>query len=341
VILFSLPWLLKGARLDDRSIGSDQALRWRDLLDGIDFSVQPGEIAAVVGPSGAGKSTLARCINLLERPTSGSILVNGRDLTKLSRKDLRSARRSIGTVFQSAGLLSRLTAAENVALPLRYLKMEHEERQRRVRDLLDRVGMLHRANHYLARGLVLQPSVLLADEPTSGLDPQTTQSILKLLDQLRSELKVAVVLITHEMDVVRSVADTVAELDHGRIVEQGPVTEVVRASDSALSRALLPTPLSAWDLDTPGVWYLRYQRTNVDPAWLSSVSRELDTDISVLAGLIEDVGGETAGRMIVRIDSTVPEATIRAAFARRGIYMGQRTDHLTTSQAGSIVEVAA
>jgi ABC-type polar amino acid transport system ATPase subunit len=203
------------------------------VLDGVDFAVQAGEIAAVVGPSGAGKSTLARCINLLEKPTSGSILVDGKDLTRLSRRELRSARRAIGTVFQSASLLQRMTAAENVALPMRYLDISHSARVTRVHELLDRVGMLHRANHYpaqlsggqqqrigLARGLALKPSVLLADEPTSGLDPQTTASILKLLAELRDELRVAVVLITHEMDVVRNVADSVARLHEGKIIER-------------------------------------------------------------------------------------------------------------------------
>jgi D-methionine transport system ATP-binding protein len=303
------------------------------VLDGIDFSVDAGEIAAVVGPSGAGKSTLARCINLLEQPTSGSIRVSGQDLTALSRGQLRVARRAIGTVFQSAGLLARLTAAENVALPLRYVEMTHAARQARVRDLLDRVGMLHRANHYpsqlsggqrqrigLARGLVLRPSVLLADEPTSGLDPLTTASILTLLAELRDELKVAVVLITHEMDVVRTVADTVAQLDRGRIVEQGPVAEVVRRSDSELSRALLPTPPSHEQIDGGSVWQLRYERTRVDPNWLTGIARELDTDIALLAGLIETVGGETAGRATVRVTAPIDHARIAAAFAARGLH---------------------
>ena len=143
------------------------------VLDGIDFTVGDAQIAAVVGPSGAGKSTLARCINLLERPTSGTIVVGGQELTQLSRRDLRDARRQIGTVFQSASLLRRLTAAQNVALPMRYLGLSAEETRDRVRELLDRVGMLSRANHYpaqlsggqrqrigLARGLALRPSVL-------------------------------------------------------------------------------------------------------------------------------------------------------------------------------------
>jgi D-methionine transport system ATP-binding protein len=288
--------------------------RYGDLtvLDGIDFTVQTSEIAAIVGPSGAGKSTLARCINLLEQPTAGSIRVNGQNLTELSSAELRRARRAIGTVFQSAGLLARLTAADNVALPLRYLKLSAQERHERVRSLLQRVGMLHRANHYpselsggqrqrigLARGLVLNPSVLLAE--------------------LRDELKVAVVLITHEMDVVRSIADTVAQLDHGRIVERGAVADVVRRSDSTLSRALLPNPPSALTIDGAPAWQLRYAEAGVSPTWLSSISRELDTDISVLSGLIEAMGGGTAGRVVVRIDRPLPDEQIIAAFAARGI----------------------
>lgn len=199
------------------------------VLDDIDFQVGQGQIAAVVGRSGAGKSTLARCINLLEQPTSGSVRVAGQELTHLSRKELRVARRAIGTVFQSASLLRRQTAAQNVALPLQYLELSEQEKQRRVRDLLDRVGLLHRANHYpaqlsggqrqrvgIARGLALKPQVLLADEATSGLDPDATASILRLLTELRDDLGVTVLVITHEMDVVRTVADVVAHLDNGR-----------------------------------------------------------------------------------------------------------------------------
>lgn len=303
------------------------------VLDGIDFAVASGEIAAVVGPSGAGKSTLARCINLLERPTAGSIRVAGQDLTKLSRRQLRGARRAIGTVFQSAGLLARLTAAENVALPLRYFDIPHAERARRVRRLLERVGMLHRADYYpaqlsggqqqrigLARGLVLDPSVLLADEPTSGLDPQTTSSILGLLSELRGEFDVAVVLITHEMDVVRTVADTVAQLDHGRIVERGAVGEVVRRSDSALARALLPEPPVPAAAGGGEVWHVRYESTRADPAWLSALSREFGGDIALLSGLVETIGGGTAGRAVVRIATARPEDEVRTAFRARGLH---------------------
>jgi D-methionine transport system ATP-binding protein len=318
------------------------------VLDNIDFTVEAGTIAAVVGASGAGKSTLFRCVNLLERPTSGTVRVDGRELAHLSPRELRVARRAIGTVFQSANLLRRLTAAQNVALPLRFLGLPEDEIHRRVRELLDRVGMLHRANHYpaqlsggqrqrtgIARGLATRPSVLLADEATSGLDPETTGSILRLLTELRDDLGVTIVVITHEMDVVRSVADVVAHLDHGRIVEFGRVGEVVRRSDSTLSTALLPDQapsLSSVGAPSVGgssgggpstgevVWQLRYQEATVDPRWLSRISRDLDTDIALLSGLVETVGGDRAGRLTVRLDAPLAAEKVAAAFAAYGIH---------------------
>jgi ABC-type methionine transport system ATPase subunit len=241
-------------------------------------------------------------------------------------------------VFQSAGLLARLTAAENVALPLRFFDIPHRERVRRVGELLERVGMRHRANHYpaqlsggqqqrvgLARGLVLGPSVLLADEPTSGLDPGSTASILELLSELRTELEVAVVLITHEMDVVRTVADTVAQLDHGKIVERGAVAEVVSRSNSALSRALLPAPPAAAGAGAE-TWQVRYEGTRVDPRWLSAIGRELGADVALLSGLIETVGGQTAGRATLRIETAAPDGEISAAFRRHGLHATRRAD---------------
>jgi ABC-type methionine transport system ATPase subunit len=303
------------------------------VLDDIDFTVESGSIVAVVGRSGAGKSTLFRCVNLLERPTSGMVRVDGQELTHLSRRELRVARRAIGTVFQSANLLRRLTAAQNVALPLRFLGLTEEEIHKRVRDLLDRVGMLHRANHYpgqlsggqrqrigIARGLATQPSVLLADEATSGLDPETTGSILRLLTGLRDDLGVTIVVITHEMDVVRSVADVVAHLDQGRIVEFGRVGEVVRRSDSTLSTALLPDQPAPRPPAGEVVWQLRYQEAAVDPSWLSRISRELGTDIALLSGLVETVGGDHAGRLTVRIGADLAQDKVAAAFAAHGIH---------------------
>ncbi|WP_183094730.1 methionine ABC transporter ATP-binding protein [Nocardioides stalactiti] len=300
------------------------------VLDGIDLSVADAQIAAVVGPSGAGKSTLARCINLLERPTSGSITVRGQDLAALSGRDLRLARRQIGTVFQSANLLRRLTAAQNIALPLRHQGVPDPEVRRRVGDLLERVGMLHRANHYpsqlsggqrqrigIARGLALQPSVLLSDEATSGLDPDATRAILDLLTGLRDDLGVTILVITHEMDVVRGIADQVAQLDHGRIVEQGSVADVVRRSDSALSRALLPMP-PAPDAEGLRTWTLRYRSDQVAPTWLSRVGRDLG-EVAVLAALVERSGDAPVGRLTVGLDPRLEERRVVEVLADHGV----------------------
>jgi ABC-type methionine transport system ATPase subunit len=300
------------------------------VLDGIDLKVDDGRIAAVVGPSGAGKSTLARCVNLLERPTSGSVTVSGADLAALSGRELRRARQQIGTVFQSANLLRRLTAAQNVALPMRHQGLAEEEVRRRVGELLDRVGMLHRANHYpsqlsggqrqrigIARGLALKPTVLLSDEATSGLDPDSTRSILGLLTELRDELGVTILVITHEMDVVRGIADHVAQLDQGRIVEQGTVADIVRRSDSPLATALLPMPpvVAAPELRQ---WRLRLEG-DVSPFWLAEASRALGSDVAVLAALIEESGQIPVGRLTVGLDPELDERRVSEAFRTQGV----------------------
>lgn len=301
------------------------------VLDGIDLSVGQAQIAAVVGPSGAGKSTLARCINLLEHPTSGTVAVDSQDLTRLSRRDLRSARRQIGTVFQSANLMRRRTAAQNVALPMRHAGLPEAETRRRVAELLERVGMLHRANHYpsqlsggqrqrigIARGLALDPAVLLADEATSGLDPDSTRAILDLLTELRDDLGLTVLVITHEMDVVRGIADLVAQLDHGRIVEQGAVADVVRRSDSGLSRALLPMP-PVPDAERLRTWNVRYEGDDVSPVWLAQAGRELDTDIAVLAALVEAAGESRVGRLALGLDPRLDDRRVAEVLARHGV----------------------
>ncbi|MGN6722488.1 MAG: methionine ABC transporter ATP-binding protein [Marmoricola sp.] len=315
------------------------------VLDGIDLRVETAQIAAVVGPSGAGKSTLARTVNLLERPTSGSIVVSGRELTSLRGRELRTARREIGTVFQSSNLLTRLTAAQNVALPLRHHGLSEKQIKHRVYELLERVGLLHRASHYpsqlsggqrqriaIARGLALRPSVLLSDEATSGLDPEATASILDLLRELRNDLNVTILVITHEMDVVRGIADVVAHLDHGRIVEYGRVADVVRRSDSDLSRALLPVPL-ARELGSQGVWQVRYDGETVSPFWLSRVGRALDTDVALLSALVEESAGTRVGRLSLGLDPALDPHAVRRALGAQGLVVERSADAAESGRA--------
>ncbi len=285
-----------------------------EVLRGIDLTVPEGSITAVVGPSGAGKTTLSHCISLLEKPTSGQILVDGRDLSHLRGRPLRSARRAIGTIFQHSALLRRITVAENVALPLRNLGVVHHEMQDRVAELLDRVGLLHKANAYpgqlsggqkqrvgIARALALRPRILLSDESTSGLDPDTTGQILSLLADLRHDLGLSIILITHEMDVVRHVADQVASLEHGRLAEHGSLPALVADQDSTVGGQLLPIaalPLPA-GFDT--TLELAYRDGTVDPEWFTRLAVDHGIRLALLGGTVEARGARALGRAVVGV----------------------------------------
>jgi len=296
------------------------------VLEDLNFSVSQGEIFAIVGPSGAGKSTLAQCINLLERPTSGSVIVNGENLSTLNEEQLRIARRRIGTIFQSDGLFSRRTAAQNVALPLEYLGVTKAEAHHRVAELLDRVGLSGRANFYphelsggqrqrvgIARALALRPSVLLADEATSGLDPDSTASIVSLLKELRDDLGLAILFITHEMDTVLKVADSVARLDHGHIVESGALVDLLRNPASTLGQALRPAHIPATLPVNQTQWELVYASAAVPSDWFSTLSVTLGSSISLLGASIETINGSVVGKATIGLDVAQDERVIAAA----------------------------
>lgn len=255
------------------------------VLKGLSLQVPERSITAVVGPSGAGKSTLARCISLLEQPDSGSIRINGQDLSALSGEALRRERRAIGTVFQSSALLSRRTAWENVALPLAWLGVVERDIKARVGELLESVGLSHKADAWpaqlsggqrqrigIARALALRPSVLLADEATSGLDPQATASVLALLKRLRDEYQLA-------------------------IVQYGRIEDLLARPDSLLGQQLLPlTPAAATHSDL--LLRLSY-RWDVPVAtdWISRLSQQWALQIDLLGGHVEVINGRLAGRL--------------------------------------------
>ena len=224
-------------------------------LDGVNLHVARGSIHGIVGRSGAGKSTLIRCLTALERPTEGSVVVDGLDLATLSGKALRDARRRIGMVFQAANLLDARTASDNIGYPLKLAGVPKEQRRERVEELLDLVGLAGRGDSYpsqlsggqrqrvgIARALADDPAVLLCDEPTSALDTESTAQILALLKQVREIAGVTVVVITHEMAVVREICDSVTLLDHGAVAQTGTIAEVVSDPASPLARELVPPP---------------------------------------------------------------------------------------------------
>ncbi|WP_027060790.1 methionine ABC transporter ATP-binding protein [Mesorhizobium loti] len=221
-------------------------------IDGISLTVRKGEILGIIGRSGAGKSTLIRCLNGLERPDSGEVFIEGREISRLGERDLQPLRRRIGMIFQHFNLLSAKTVEDNVALPLKIEGRPKAERLARAAELLDLVGLSEKAKAYpaslsggqkqrvgIARALAARPALLLSDEATSALDPETTRSILALLKDINRQLGLTILLITHEMEVIRSIADRVAVIDAGRIVEQGPVWSVFADPQSDITKSLL------------------------------------------------------------------------------------------------------
>ncbi|WP_409250817.1 methionine ABC transporter ATP-binding protein [Bacillus sp. SCS-153A] len=221
-------------------------------VDHVSVTINRGEIFGIVGYSGAGKSSLIRCLNLLEKPTSGEIIIDGQDLTKLSPKELRKARQKISMIFQHFHLIKAKTVSENLAFALKAAQVPKDEIKKRVTELLEKVGLSDKADAYpaqlsggqkqrvgIARALANNPSVLLCDEATSALDPSTTKSILKLLKDINEELGLTIVLITHEMEVVKEICDRMAVMQDGKIIEEGPVYDLFANPQAPLTKEFI------------------------------------------------------------------------------------------------------
>ncbi|MEU4166767.1 ATP-binding cassette domain-containing protein [Streptomyces sp. NPDC026665] len=303
-------------------------------LDGVDLHVREGEVFGVIGQSGAGKSSLIRCVNLLERPSSGTVTVDGRDLTALAGRgpragrELRQARTRIGMVFQHFNLLSSRTVQENVELPLEILGVSGKERSSKALGLLDLVGLSDKAKAYpaqlsggqkqrvgIARALTGDPKVLLSDEATSALDPETTRSILQLLRDLNRRLGLTVLLITHEMDVVKTVCDSAALMDKGRIVESGTVGELLATPGSELAAALFPVSGTASGDDRTVIDVTFHGESATRPV-ISQLSRTYNIDISILGAAMDTVAGKQVGRMRIELPGRYEENVVPIGFLR-------------------------
>ncbi|CAL9655277.1 ATP-binding cassette domain-containing protein [Streptomyces collinus] len=303
-------------------------------LDGVDLHVREGEVYGVIGQSGAGKSSLIRCVNLLERPTAGTVTVAGQDLTALAGRgpragrELRQARSRIGMVFQHFNLLSSRTVQDNVELPLEILGTSGQERSRKALELLDLVGLADKAKSYpaqlsggqkqrvgIARALAGDPKVLLSDEATSALDPETTRSILALLRDLNRQLGLTVLLITHEMDVVKSVCDSAALMENGRIVESGTVSELLATPGSELASALFPLDGEASGEDRTVV-DVTFQGESATQPVISQLARTYNIDISILGAAIDTVGGLQVGRMRIELPGRYEDNVVPIGFLR-------------------------
>lgn len=303
-------------------------------LDNVNLHIEAGTIHGIVGQSGAGKSTLIRCLTALEKPTEGSIIVNGHDLATMKGKELREARRDIGMVFQAANLLDGRTAAQNIGYPLKLAGWKKPEINERVEKLLKLVGLQGRGDSYpsqlsggqrqrvgIARALADKPQVLLCDEPTSALDGESTRQILDLLREIRDVEGVTIVVITHEMGVVREICDSVTLLGRGRVLQSGAINDVLEDATSPLARELVPAP-SVDDAVIPK------DRTLLDviftsspgiPTGASVLSLAASMGADITAGRFESIGNAQVGRMALSVPSYHAEKII-AQLREKNVY---------------------
>jgi len=299
-------------------------------LQGIDLAIQRGEVFGIIGRSGAGKSSLIRTINRLEQPSSGRVLIDQVDIGGFDEDQLVELRRRIGMIFQHFNLMSAKTVWQNVELPLKVAGVPKAQRQRKVRELLELVGLQGKHQAYpaqlsggqkqrvgIARALVHDPQILLCDEATSALDPETTQSILGLLREINQRLGLTIVLITHEMAVIREVCDRVVVLEQGKIVEQGPVWEVFGNPRHEVSRTLLAPlqhalpeelqnrlqaqPASA---DSTTVLRLQFTGTAQDEPDLAALFSALGGRVRLLQGGIERIQGHGLGQLLLAVSGS-------------------------------------
>lgn len=305
--------------------GNIQALKTTNI------HIKEGEIFGIIGLSGAGKSTLVRCINMLERPTSGQVLVAGEDLTAMNDTQLRKARQSIGMIFQHFNLLASRTVYDNIAFPLEIQGLSKDEIEKRVKPLLELVQLETRANYYpsqlsggqkqrvgIARALASNPKVLLCDEATSALDPQTTKSILDLLKDINKKMNLTIVLITHQMEVVKAICDRVAVIENGYIIEEGKMIDVFtnpqhpttkEFTKSAMNDTFLETigAMNISDKYTPGsklITRISFLGNSAGEPIVSGMVKKFDVDVSILYGSIDQLKDVPFGTLVIEISGT-------------------------------------
>lgn len=311
-----------------------QAGRDIHALAGIDLAVRAGTVHGVIGPSGAGKSTLVRCLALLDRPTSGTVTIDGADLASLHSRELRAARRRLGVVFQHANLFDARTLIDNVAYPLEIAGLARRTRRDRASELLDLVGLADAAKAYpaqlsggqrqrvgIARALATDPHVLLCDEPTSALDPRTTREILELIRSLQERLNLAVLVITHEMQVVKHICDAVSLLDNGVIVQSGSIADVVSDFGSPLSEALLGlVPRTPDDGGTEGLLEVLEVTGTGDDTAVAAAARHFDVHLPVVAGTVERLAGTTFHRLRILVPHPLARDDVADYLTARGAH---------------------
>jgi len=290
-----------------------------DALKDVSIAVNDGDIYGVIGMSGAGKSTLVRCINYLERPTSGQVIIDGVDLGTLSEVELRQVRKKVTMIFQNFNLLMQRTCLKNIMFPLELSGVNREDAKKRALELLDVVGLPDKANAYpsqlsggqqqriaIARALATDPKVLLCDEATSALDPKTTHSVLQLIKEINAKLNITVIIITHQMSVVEDVCNKVAILDHGQVVENGMVTDVfTRPKSQAARRLVFPEQVTESLKLKEGEHHIRLVFSGdgaTNKPLIARLSNEMGIIANILSANTKTIEGKSYGNMLLGIE---------------------------------------
>ncbi|WP_374441409.1 methionine ABC transporter ATP-binding protein [Pseudomonas panipatensis] len=335
MVSFNSQALAAATHIRIRGLGKHYQARQQTVqaLHDINLEIRRGEVFGIIGRSGAGKSSLLRSLNRLEQPSSGQVLVDGEDIAGFDRARLAQLRQRTGMIFQHFNLMASKTVGDNVALPLRLAGVERAERERRVAELLQLVGLADKREAYpaqlsggqkqrvgIARALVLQPDLLLCDEATSALDPESTQSILALLRDINRRLGLTIVLITHEMEVIRDLCDRVVVLERGQVVEQGEVWEVFGEPRHEVTRTLLGTLQHVDAAPLPRLASsevlldLHYTGASGHDPDLAAISECLGGATRLVQGSIERIQGRALGCLRVRV--ATPASEVPALLAR-------------------------
>ncbi|MDM1269397.1 methionine ABC transporter ATP-binding protein [Acinetobacter indicus] len=293
-------------------------------LDQVNLQIPDGSIFGIIGYSGAGKSTLIRLINLLERPNEGQVIINNTDFTALSAKALRQERANIGMIFQHFNLLQTKTVAANIEMPMKLLGWSAAEREKRLNELLEFIDLKHKKDAYpdelsggqkqrvgIARALANHPKILLCDEATSALDPQTTQSVLELLKKINREQGITIVMVTHEMDVIESVCDYVAVMEHGQVIETGSTLDIFSQPQHPTTKNFIQTVLQQQlpvnilnnleNQNQHSIYCLNFLGKSAQETVIQAVIKQFDLSLNILFANMTEINGAVIGQMFIQL----------------------------------------
>ncbi|BCT89430.1 methionine ABC transporter ATP-binding protein [Acinetobacter variabilis] len=335
--------------IEFKDISKQYELKGQTLraLNRINLQIPTGSIFGIIGYSGAGKSTLIRLINLLERPTSGRVIINGTDFNALDAKSLRQERTQIGMIFQHFNLMQTKTVAANIEMPMKLLGWSKAEREKRLEELLDFIDLKHKRNAFpdelsggqkqrvgIARALANHPKILLCDEATSALDPQTTKSVLQLLKRINQEQGITIVMVTHEMDVIETVCDYVAVMEKGDVIETGSTLQIFSQPQHPTTKNFIQTVLqqnlpvniltNLENQNHHSIYCLKFLGSSAQETVIQGVIKQFDISLNILFANMTEINGSVIGQMFIQLLGDPAQITAAMQYLRdNGVQVDQ------------------